>query len=231
MTLTVQLMRRTTPHPVNIVRIDYIREHIALVLDGIIKEYEAGLDAGGHCPEEMRQYVARKFAAAADLGALADGSIAYAAQEALDAYERRFGSSVPVGERTRENVNLVGPIDEEMLALRKVLRDSAPKAAPSARRRKRPELTRPTAALLAPIETREQAEAFLRELVRLRLDYHFDDGAIDCLCDNGVVSRQTATVIDAQVDRCYAAWEASGADLMNDCPIGFVLRLTNPEGA
>lgn len=81
-----------------------------------------------------------------------------------------------------------------------------------------------------PVTNREEAGAFLIVLVALDLDYHFDDGAVDCLHGtliNGVplVTLEQAVAIDNKVAECYTAWEASGADLMHDCPIGYVLEL------
>lgn len=87
------------------------------------------------------------------------------------------------------------------------------------------------AAMLAmPVTNRDEAGAFLIVMVALDLDYHFDDGAVDCLHGttiNGVplVTLDQAETIDQKVRECYAAWEASGADLMHDCPIGYVLEL------
>lgn len=80
-----------------------------------------------------------------------------------------------------------------------------------------------TPALLEPIMDRAAAEAFMRELVRLNLDHHFDDGAVECLFRNGVITRADAVRIDVQVKFCYDAWAASGADMMHDCPIGYLL--------
>ena len=81
-----------------------------------------------------------------------------------------------------------------------------------------------------PINTREEAERFLRAMHGAGLDYHFDDGAVDCLFGNRVVDEECARFIDSQVDACYAAFEASGADLREDCPIGFVLGLMQEDG-
>lgn len=81
-----------------------------------------------------------------------------------------------------------------------------------------------------PIGDRREAEAFLRALKAQGLDYHFDDGALDCLYGNKLVDRRCANFIDEQIAACYAAWEASGADLMDDCPIGFMLKLMDEAG-
>lgn len=79
-------------------------------------------------------------------------------------------------------------------------------------------------ALLAmPVTSRPEAEAFIDALVVARLDYHFDDGAVDCLAGNGHVTREAAGLIDEQVQRCYAAFEAAGADMSEDCPIGHMI--------
>lgn len=86
------------------------------------------------------------------------------------------------------------------------------------------------AALLAPIETRADAETFLRALKAADLDYHFDDGAIDCLYRNGLISEGHAMLIDSQVDACYREFERAGADLRTDCPIGFMLLLMVEAG-
>ena len=87
------------------------------------------------------------------------------------------------------------------------------------------------AALTAmPVTNRQEAEAFIRRLHELELMYHFDDGAVDCL--HGTTIRgvplctlEEAVAIDQRVSECYAAWEASGADMMNDCPIGYSLEI------
>lgn len=81
------------------------------------------------------------------------------------------------------------------------------------------------AALRAPITDRPSAETFLRALHAAGLDYHFDDGAVDCLYGNNLVSRADAELVDRQVGACYRAYEAAGADLRHDCPIGFMLKL------
>jgi hypothetical protein len=80
------------------------------------------------------------------------------------------------------------------------------------------------------VVTRAGAERFLRALHREGLDYHFDDGALDCLYGNGIVDEECARFIDSQVDACYAAFEASGADLREDCPIGYMLKLMDESG-
>lgn len=85
-------------------------------------------------------------------------------------------------------------------------------------------------AIRDPISDRTSAERFLRALKAEGLDYHFDDGAIDCLHRNGLIDEGAAMLIDSQVDACYAAWTASGADLMHDCPIGFMLKLMDEAG-
>lgn len=79
--------------------------------------------------------------------------------------------------------------------------------------------------LSLPITTRPEAEVFIRELHGLGLSYHFDDGAVDCLHGNGLVTLDEAAAINAQVELVYAAWEASGADMWNDCPIGYCLEV------
>lgn len=84
---------------------------------------------------------------------------------------------------------------------------------------------KPSPLLLVPVVDMDTATAFLTELNRLDMDYHFDDGAVECLYGNGVVTLKTARVINTQVDRCYAAWEAEARDMMHDCPIGYMLAL------
>jgi hypothetical protein len=85
--------------------------------------------------------------------------------------------------------------------------------------------TNNTTALLAMTVTdRPEAEAFIFALCDLGLSHHFDDGAVDCLHGNGLVTKEEAETINALVEDCYAAWEASGADLKVDCPIGHVLK-------
>lgn len=83
-----------------------------------------------------------------------------------------------------------------------------------------------TAALRAPITDRKTAEAFMDELFRLGLDHHFDDGAVECLHGNGHITLDEAKMIDEQVRLCYDAYEAGGADLMHDCPIGYMLKIS-----
>lgn len=82
-----------------------------------------------------------------------------------------------------------------------------------------------TALLALPVTDRPEAEAFIRELARLGLAYHFDDGAVDCLHGNGHVDLDEARQIDAKIAAAYDAWEASGADLKTDCPIGFLIEV------
>lgn len=86
-----------------------------------------------------------------------------------------------------------------------------------------------TALLAMPVNDRPQAEAFIAALVALNLDYHFDDGAVDCLHRNGHVTLSEAQQIDAKIDACYCVWRASGADLRTDCPIGHVLKLLDEK--
>ena len=86
-----------------------------------------------------------------------------------------------------------------------------------------------SALIAMPITNRPEAEAFIEALCALGLDYHFDDGAHDCLFGNGLVSEADATYIEGQVSLCYDAWEASGANMRHDCPIGHVLRVAYPE--
>lgn len=74
-----------------------------------------------------------------------------------------------------------------------------------------------------PVTNRSEAEAFIAGLNSLGLAYHFDDGAVDCLHGNGLVSMEEAEQIEAKISDCYEAWRASGADMWNDCPIGFLL--------
>lgn len=85
--------------------------------------------------------------------------------------------------------------------------------------------------MLAEITDRPSAERFLTALHREGLDYHFDDGAVDCLFGNKLVGQECAEFIDDQVDACYDAWRASGADLQHDCPIGFMLTLMKADEA
>lgn len=87
-------------------------------------------------------------------------------------------------------------------------------------------------AMLAKIDGQPDAIRFLRALHDAGLDHHFDDGAVDCLYGNKLVDRLCAEFIDGQIADCYRAWEAAGADLSTDCPIGFMLALMeNPEAA
>jgi len=80
-----------------------------------------------------------------------------------------------------------------------------------------------TRLLALPVTTRYEAETFIRELNALGLMHHFDDGAIDCLYGNGLVTLDEAAAIDRRVALVYAAWKASGADMRDDCPIGYCL--------
>lgn len=81
-----------------------------------------------------------------------------------------------------------------------------------------------SALVAMPINNRAEAEAFIEALFAAGLGYHFDDGAVDCLHGNGLVTEAGALQIDAQVDFCYDAWRESGADLQHDCPIGHALK-------
>lgn len=81
--------------------------------------------------------------------------------------------------------------------------------------------------LALPITTRPEAETFIRELDALGLMHHFDDGAVDCLYGNGLVTLDEAAAIDIRVGLVYLAWEQSGADMQNDCPIAFALDVMN----
>lgn len=76
-----------------------------------------------------------------------------------------------------------------------------------------------------PVSNRSEAEAFIARLHALELGHHFDDGAIECLFGNGRVSLEQAIQIENKVADCYTAWESSGADLREDCPIGHLLKL------
>jgi hypothetical protein len=87
------------------------------------------------------------------------------------------------------------------------------------------------AVLRQEVTNREEAERFLRALHAEGLDYHLDDGALDCLYRNGAVDVECAKFIGAQVDACYMAWVASGADLYHDCPIGFLLKVEDEAGS
>ncbi len=82
-----------------------------------------------------------------------------------------------------------------------------------------------TALLAMPVSDRPEAESFIGALADLGLAYHFDDGAVDCLHGNGHVDLDEARQIDAKIAAAYAAWEASGADLMDDCPIGHLIKV------
>lgn len=87
-------------------------------------------------------------------------------------------------------------------------------------------MTADVAPLLAmTVATRPDAEAFITALFEAGLGHHFDDGAVDCLHGNGLVTVEQAEAIDALVSDCYAAFETSGADLRDDCPIGFALTV------
>lgn len=81
-----------------------------------------------------------------------------------------------------------------------------------------------TALLALPVSTRPEAEAFIDALFAAGLGYHFDDGAVDCLAGNGLVSAEDAEAIEEQVNGCYMAFEWSGADMATDCPIGHALK-------
>lgn len=77
-----------------------------------------------------------------------------------------------------------------------------------------------TDCLRAPITTLADGEAFIRELVDQDLSYHFDDGAVDCLHGNGLLTLDEAKVVDAQVAALYGLdWGKA------QCPIGFCLHV------
>ena len=76
----------------------------------------------------------------------------------------------------------------------------------------------------------KQLVVFPPQLVALGLDYHFDDGAVDCLHgsedENGfpLLTLEEAVIVDIKVADCYDCFAASGADLSVDCPIGHSLK-------
>lgn len=82
-----------------------------------------------------------------------------------------------------------------------------------------------TELLAMPVTSRPEAEAFIEALHHAGLSHHFDDGAVNCLVWNDMVSTADAVAIEAQVSRCYVAWRDSGADMANDCPIGHALKV------
>lgn len=83
----------------------------------------------------------------------------------------------------------------------------------------------PSDLIALPVGNRAEAEAFIRRLSALGLSYHFDDGAVECLHGNGLVTQAEAEDIDLKIADAYEAWEASGADLKHDCPIGFLIEV------
>ncbi len=86
-------------------------------------------------------------------------------------------------------------------------------------------MTNVTELLDMPLADRADAEAFISKLHELGLGYHFDDGAVDCLHGNNLVSLADAHEIDDRMGRVWECWRASGADLRHDCPIGYLLEL------
>lgn len=87
------------------------------------------------------------------------------------------------------------------------------------------------ALLRMPVTDRPEAEAFITALHAADLLYHFDDSAVDCLHEsNALVSREAAEAIQDRVNACYDAWEASGADMWDDCPIGHALKVLDHTG-
>jgi len=66
------------------------------------------------------------------------------------------------------------------------------------------------------------AKLFIKRLQANKLIFHFDDGAVECLYGNGVVTREQADTIDRRVDEIYALeldWGEFG------CPIGYCLHV------
>lgn len=76
--------------------------------------------------------------------------------------------------------------------------------------------------------TLESAKKYIRSLHENELMFHFDDGAIDCLYDNGVCSLSEAAAIQKNIDSIYQAdldWSQF------ECPIGYALHLMEQEVA
>lgn len=80
-------------------------------------------------------------------------------------------------------------------------------------------------AVRSHVTDRPSAEAWIKALHDAGLSYHFDDGAMNCLHYNGLVTATAARLIDRRVSQCYAAWRTSGADLQHDCPIGHCIKV------
>lgn len=78
-----------------------------------------------------------------------------------------------------------------------------------------------TPALTAPITDRASGEAFIDELARTRLLWHFDDCAVDCLAEtNRRVSPADARTLNDQRDALYdLEWGE------HECPIGYALTV------
>ncbi len=77
------------------------------------------------------------------------------------------------------------------------------------------------AVMSAPINSREDAVAFLTALHNADLSYHLDDGAADCLGSISWLSNMSREIIDRQVNEIYdlPCWTR------DDCPIGVLLEL------
>lgn len=74
--------------------------------------------------------------------------------------------------------------------------------------------------LRAPIGSLDDACNFIDELVRLGLDWHFDDDAVDCLHETNIhLTRADAELLGRQRDDLYRFnWGKA------ECPIGYCLH-------
>ena len=72
--------------------------------------------------------------------------------------------------------------------------------------------------LTYPILNLAAAQCFILLLAKHGLMHHFDDGAVDTLQHNGIVTAKEATLIDQRVNELYRFnWGPY------NCPIGFAL--------
>tara|TARA_R100001082_G_scaffold58807_1_gene32596 strand:- start:289 stop:513 length:225 start_codon:yes stop_codon:yes gene_type:complete len=67
-----------------------------------------------------------------------------------------------------------------------------------------------------------KAKNFIEKLHKNNLMFHFDDGAIDCLYKNNVVTLEKAKEIDSTLDEIFNANLDWG---QYECPFGYAIYL------
>jgi|9_EtaG_2_1085328.scaffolds.fasta_scaffold03939_7 hypothetical protein len=72
----------------------------------------------------------------------------------------------------------------------------------------------------------KKAKDYLIKLHKNDLMFHFDDGAVDCLYNNGLCSLEESQIIDENLDKIYEADLNWGKFI---CPIGYSIYLEKLE--